>query len=91
MHEELLENSKPKSLPQRYLGLSWAKLISITLIVVLMGIYIGNLLFGDNSLTAYIQLQDYQENLIEEVDKLKQENASMQKEYFELKELTIQE
>jgi len=91
MHEELLNEDIPKSLAQKYLGISWTRLTIIGLIVIAFGIYIGNLLFGDNSLAAFLELQEYQENLGIEVKKLKEENALMQKEYFELKELTIQE
>ena len=91
MHEELLNEDIPKSLAQKYLGISWPRLTIIALIVIVFGIYIGNLLFGDNSLAAFLELQEYQENLGVEVKKLKEENALMQKEYFELKELTIQE
>ena len=91
MHEELLKDDIPKTLAQKYLGISWKRLIVISVIVIAFGIYIGDLLFGDNSLTAFLDLQEYQENLGSEVKKLKEENALMQKEYFELKELTIQE
>ena len=91
MHEELLNDDIPKTLPEKFLGISWTRLLVIAMIVITFGIYIGNLLFGDNSLAAFLELQEYQETLGDEVKKLKEENALMQKEYFELKELTIQE
>lgn len=89
--EELLNDDIPKSWPEKYLGLSWGKIAMIATLVIIAGVYIGLLLFGDNSLEAYIQLQEYEEALKSEVVKIKEENALMQKEYFELKELTAKE
>lgn len=91
MKEELFDETKPPSWPQKYLGLSWGKIIVIALLVVVSGVYLGNLLFGTNSLSALLQLQEYEAGLKSQVTRLKSENALMQKEYFELKELTPQE
>lgn len=89
--EELLNQDIPKNWPEKYLGLSWKKIIVIATLVIMVGVYIGILLFGDNSLEAYLQLEEYQEALKSEVGKIKEENALMQKEYFELNELTSKE
>ncbi len=89
MHEDdfYSEIEKRESLTQRYLGLSWGKFIFAIFAVIGMGIYIGVLLFGDNSLEILLGLEEYETYLEDEVDRLKQENAGLQKEYFELKEL----
>lgn len=88
MRDEIFEeiDSLP-SLPERYLGLSWNKLIFALLLVLALGIYIGILLFGDNSLDVLLNLEEYETYLQDEIYRLKQENATLQKEYFELKEL----
>jgi hypothetical protein len=52
-----------------------------------VGVYIGILLFGDNSLDVLLGLEEYEDYLKDEIVRLKQENATLQKEYFELKEL----
>lgn len=91
MSENLFEQEAPKGLSQKYLGLSWSKIFLIALMVVIAGVYIGNLLFGNHSVEALIQLQEYEIGLKTKVKTLKEENALMQKEYFELKELTPQE
>jgi len=76
-----------ESLPRRYFGLSWKRLIQVSLIVVFSGIYIGIILFGENSLQVLLNLQEYESFLQTEVSSLKIENAGLQKELFELKEL----
>lgn len=87
MSELLDEIAAEQSLPKRYLGLSWQKLGLFALIVVFSGIYIGIILFGENSLQVLFNLEEYENFLKEEVVKLKAENASLQKELFELNEL----
>lgn len=87
MSELLDEISAEQSLPKRYLGLSWQKLGFLALIVTFSGIYIGIILFGENSLQVLFNLEEYENFLKEEVVKLKTENASLQKELFELNEL----
>lgn len=72
------------SLTERLFGLTWAKFLSLVLLVMVTGIYIGVLLFGDNSLEVLLQIDAYEEHLKDEVVRLKQENAMLQKEYFEL-------
>lgn len=89
--EELLSADSNQSWPEIHLGLSWKKMILIASFVIIIGIYLGNLFFGKNSLDALWQIQAYESSLAEEVKQLKQENALMQKEYFELKEITASE
>ena len=46
-----------------------------------------NLLFGDNSIQVYNSLKHKKEYLEDEISRLQKENAYLQKEYFELKNL----
>lgn len=89
MHEVLEpEETLPKTNIERYTGLSPKYIVIIAFMVIVSGVYLGTVLFGNNSVEAFIQLQEYEENLEEKVSLLKEENAQIQKEYFELKELT---
>ncbi|KIM11160.1 MAG: hypothetical protein KU37_05785 [Sulfuricurvum sp. PC08-66] len=83
------DEAQDESWSQKYLGLKLSTLLWVGALVAGSGIYIGILLFGANSVDAYIQLQTYQAQLANNVAKLKQENAQLQKEYFELKEITV--
>jgi len=48
-------------------------------------------LFGDNSLQVYNSLKYKKEYLEDEISRLQKENAYLQKEYFELKNLEPEE
>ena len=87
MSDLLDEIEAEQSLPKRYFGLSWQKLGLLALIVIFSGIYIGIILFGENSLQVLINLEEYESFLKDEIVKLKAENAGLQKELFELNEL----
>ncbi|QOY52027.1 hypothetical protein [Candidatus Sulfurimonas baltica] len=88
-NEELYEGiDDTQSITQRYLGLSVAKFLILALIVLCIGIYLGVLLYGTNSLEVLFGLQDYEEYLHSEIYRLKDENAELQREYFELKEIS---
>lgn len=87
--EELYEEiDTSQSVTERYLGLSLWKFALLSSIVLGLGIYIGILLYGTNSLEILLGLNDYEHFLESEISRLKAENASLQKEYFELKELS---
>ncbi|MEO1937594.1 MAG: hypothetical protein ABGW85_03055 [Sulfurimonas sp.] len=92
MHQEELfeEIDTRQSVTERYLGLSLGKFFLALFLIVLLGIYIGVLLYGTNSLEVLFRLQDYETNLKEKVTTLKKENAELQREYFELKEISAQ-
>lgn len=92
MHNEALYDGIDNSLSitEQYLGLSLNKFLFLLFIVLISGIYIGILLFGDNSLEVLLGLEDYQNYLQDEILRLKSQNASLQKEYFELKEISAQ-
>ena len=87
MSDLLDEIESENTLSKRYLGLSWQKLGLLAFIVILCGVYIGVILFGENSLQVLLNLEEYEVFLQDEVVQLKAENASLQKELFELKEL----
>jgi len=87
MSNLLDEIEAEQSLPSRYFGLSWKRLIQFSLIVIFSGIYIGIILFGENSLQVLLNLEEYEVFLREEVSTLKLQNSDLQKELFELNEL----
>lgn len=79
--EEL--HKKPSSL-RSFLNF---KFFILVLIVIGFGIYVGEVLFGKSSLDVLLDLQSEKKVLEQQIDALKHENAVLQKEYFELKEL----
>ncbi len=89
--EELYEDiDDSQSITQRYLGLSLLKFLSLLIIVLALGVYLGIILYGNNSVEVLFGLQDYETYLQDEVYRLKNENAELQREYFELKEISAQ-
>ena len=90
LDEELLENLESQSITQKYLGLSTSKFFFILFVVLFASYYIGSLLFGNNSVEVMMGLEDYENYLKDEIVRLKSENAELQKEYFELKEISAQ-
>jgi len=90
-NEELFEEIDTRqSITQKYLGLSIGKFVALFLLVTFLGIYLGVLLYGTNSLEVLFGLQEYEDYLKDEVVRLKNENAELQREYFELKEISAQ-
>ena len=89
--EELYEGIDTEgSITQKYLGLSLGKFFLLVTMIVFLGIYLGIILYGTNSLEVLFGLQDYENYLQDEVVRLKKENAELQREYFELKEISAQ-
>jgi len=90
-NEELFEDiDNSESVTQTYLGLSVAKFFVFVGIILVLGIYIGDILYGTNSVEILLGLQEYETYLQDEVLRLKDENAELQKEFFELKEISAQ-
>ncbi len=88
-NEELFEGiDDTQSITQKYFGLSLTKFLMLVFLVLVTGVYIGILLYGTNSLEVFLGLQDYEEYLQSEIHRLRTENAELQKEYFELKEIS---
>lgn len=75
-------DSRGKKSPSFYI-----KIFTLLIVVVAFGIYIGDMLFGKSSLDVLLDLKTQKSNLQINVENLKNENAVLQKEYFELKEL----
>jgi len=89
--EELYEEIDTReSITQKYLGLSFTKFFMLFSLVVFLGIYLGVLLYGTNSIEVLFGLQDYDSYLHDETLRLKVQNAELQREYFELKEISAQ-
>lgn len=59
----------------------------LALLVVMAAMFIGEMLFGKNSLEVYLTLNDSKTTLEKKIYHLKNENAALQKKYFELKNL----
>jgi len=89
--EELYQEiDTEESITQKYLGLSLGKFFLLFILIVILGIYLGVLFYGTNSIEVLFGLQDYDNYLQDEVIHLKAENAELQREYFELKEISAQ-
>lgn len=84
---ELLDEIQSTTEKKGILDTSPFYIITLAVIILVAGIYVGNLLFGANSLEMLIKLQNREFLLNEKVLQLQNENARLQKEYFELKEL----
>ena len=68
---------------EEIVGLS-AKVFMVTAsVVVLMGIYIANLIYGENSLHVVEKLEQEKEYLQQRIMLLKNENARLHKHYLE--------
>lgn len=65
----------------------YIKIFLLLLAVIFLGIYVGDLLFGRSSLEVLLDLQDGRDTLKQNIKIIKQKNALLQKEYFELKQL----
>ncbi len=63
-------------------------LIAIIIAIILFGGYISSILYGENSLLVLQKLQAEEKSLKDEMQRLKEANQKLQKEYFELLQLT---
>ncbi|HHO42741.1 MAG TPA: hypothetical protein ENN12_05230 [Epsilonproteobacteria bacterium] len=70
-----------------FLGLSLRVVAIIVISILFFGWYIGGLLFGENSLLALKKLQNEKCELNRQVKSLQVQNAKLQKDFFELKQL----
>lgn len=66
------------------------KIIFLSSLVIGLGIYVGILLYGKSSLSVLNELEAKEEYLETSIKNLKDENAILQKKYFELKGLEPQ-
>lgn len=56
-------------------------------LIVFMGVYLGVILFGENSILALWHLKQEERELNKEIVDTKNKNQELQKEYFLLKQL----
>jgi hypothetical protein len=56
-YKEKLFAAPAEGITERYLGLSLPKFLSALAIIVVLAVYLGILLFGDNSLDVLLQLE----------------------------------
>lgn len=85
--EEILSEA-PEARPKR--KIPWRLFLpylKILIPVFIASLYVGNLLFGANSLEVLLELKGKRRELQQKVERLSQENAKLQKQYFELKDL----
>lgn len=68
-------------------GLSLKTLLVALIGILVFGIYVGILIYGENSLTVLNQLKYKKQGLLLNGKALKIENQRLQKEFFELKQL----
>ncbi|HIP61482.1 MAG TPA: hypothetical protein EYG98_02900 [Sulfurovum sp.] len=71
-----------------WLGFSLKSILLILIGIVALGLYIGVLLFGDNSLLVLNRLEREKASLTQERKEIKISSQKLQKEYFELLQLT---
>lgn len=55
--------------------------------IFIAGIYLGIMLFGENSVLALYNIDKEKKELTKEINNLKESNQKLQKDYFELKQL----
>lgn len=82
---EEFEDLREKRINQK--GPFYLKILTLIVIVASFGIYVGDMLFGKSSLDVLLNLQTDKDSYEKSVHDLKEENAILQKEYFELKDL----
>ena len=68
-------------------GLSVKTLLIALIGILVFGIYVGILIYGENSLTVLNQLKGKKQDLLIKGTALKNNNQKLQKEFFELKQL----
>lgn len=55
--------------------------------IFFVGIYLGIMLFGENSVLALYKINKEKKDLTKEIESLKESNQKLQKDYFSLKQL----
>ncbi len=71
-----------------WFGFSLRSLLLIVVGILLFGLYVGVLLFGENSLEVLNGLEREKKQLSTEKRRLQQANQKLQKKYFELLQIT---
>jgi cell division protein FtsB len=65
--------------------------IFLVIVTIFLARHIADIFFGDNSLGVYNTLKSKEQYLQNEIRRLQADNARLQKEYFELKNLEPKE
>jgi hypothetical protein len=86
--EQNIDNNQERTNSYEWLGFSLRSILLILMGIVTLGLYIGVLLFGENSLLALNSLAKEKKTLTQKRDEIKNANQKLQKEYFELLQLT---
>jgi len=68
---------------EEIIGLSFKIFIITAIVVISLGIYVANLLFGNHSLSVLNDLKEEKRSLQIEIEVLKKENAKLHKKYLE--------
>ena len=68
---------------EQTLGLSIKVFLVTSFVVIIFGIYVANLIYGNDSLKIVNRLESERKILIEEIAILKKENATLHKRYLE--------
>ncbi len=55
--------------------------------IFVLGIYLGIMLFGENSILALYKIDKEKKEITREIESLKESNQKLQEEYFLLKQL----
>ncbi|MDE7235906.1 hypothetical protein [Helicobacter japonicus] len=87
MQQDLFE--KPSRLWRLlYVNRVWLIIFGI---LIVLGVYVGYLLFGNNSVEVLLRLQSQKNHLIKEAQKIEAQNARLQRQIFELKGANFEE
>jgi cell division protein FtsL len=81
MVEKFLQNIDKKKF------ISYGNKGLICFLVIIFGIYVGNILFGKSSFEVLWSLKNDKYRLEKRIDELKKENSDLQKRLFELQQL----
>jgi len=73
---------------ESWFGFSLRSIVLIVVGILLFGLYVGVLLFGENSLEVLNGLEREKAQLRAEKERLQSENQKLQKKYFELLQIT---
>lgn len=68
---------------EELLGLSFKIFLSTAIVVIVLGVYVANLLFGNHSLKVLQGLKNEKTILQKEIVTLKEDNARLHKKYLE--------
>ncbi|MCI6641141.1 MULTISPECIES: hypothetical protein [Campylobacter] len=86
--KEILDSFETKTDRAISQGLkSTIKMITFIVFTILLGIYFGNVIFGNRSFEVLQDLKKEKLFLYKDVERLKSENAALQKEFLEKKSL----